>query len=74
MLRVHKIKLAPNEAALRKRYNPDEARRVPVGLGGHEVCPSASHQERRNAYKNFFDRLKRGKKGRDVGYPTFKKK
>jgi putative transposase len=52
-----------------------------AGLGelfiDSSLAIGAPQQAIKNAgtvYKNFFDRLKKGKKGAEVGYPKFKKK
>lgn len=64
----------PNEAALRKLYNQIKPVEFPWSL---EVTKCAAQQAIKNlgtAHKNFFDRLKKGAKGRKAGYPKFKKK
>ena len=64
----------PNEANLRKQYNAIKPVEFPWALEVTKCAPQQAIKNAGTAYKNFFDRLKKGKKGRDVGYPTFKKK
>ena len=64
----------PNEANLRKRYNAIKPVEFPWALEVTKCAPQQAIKNAGTAYKNFFDRLKKGKKGRDVGYPKFKKK
>ena len=64
----------PNEANLRKQYNAIKPVEVPWTLEVTKCAPQQAIKNAGTAYKNFFDRLKKGKKGRDVGYPKFKKK
>jgi putative transposase len=64
----------PNEANLRKQYNAIKPVEFPWTLEVTKCAPQQAIKNAGTAYKNFFDRLKKGKKGRDVGYPTFKKK
>ncbi len=61
----------PNEANLRKQYNAIKPVEFPWALEVTKCAPQQAIKNAGKAYKNFFDRLK---KGRDVGYPTFKKK
>jgi putative transposase len=72
--RQYKAGEKPNEAALRKQYNSIKPVEFPWAL---EVTKCAAQQAIKNAgtaYKNFFDRIKKGKKGAEVGYPKFKRK
>ena len=64
----------PNEANLRKQYNAIKPVEFPWALEVTKCAPQQAIKNAGTAYKNFFDRLKKGKKGRDVGYPKFKKK
>ena len=64
----------PNEAALRKQYNAIKPVEFPWALEVTKCAPQQAIKNAGTAYKNFFDRLKKGKKGREVGYPNFKKK
>lgn len=64
----------PNEAALRKLYNSIKPVEFPWALEVTKCAPQQAIKNAGRAYKNFFDRLKKGKKGAEVGYPTFKKK
>ena len=64
----------PNEANLRKQYNAIKPVEFPWTLEVTKCAPQQAIKNAGTAYKNFFDRLKKGKKGRDVGYPKFKKK
>lgn len=64
----------PNEANLRKQYNAIKPVEFPWALEVTKCAPQQAIKNAGTAYKNFFDRLKKGKKGRDVGYPRFKKK
>lgn len=64
----------PNEANLRKQYNAIKPVEFPWALEVTKCAPQQAIKNAGTAYKNFFDRLKKGKKGRDAGYPQFKKK
>lgn len=64
----------PNEAALRKLYNRIKPVEFPWALEVTKCAPQQAIKNAGTAYKNFFDRLKKGKKGAEVGYPKFKKK
>lgn len=64
----------PNEAALRKLYNSIKPVEFPWALEVTKCAPQQAIKNAGTAYKNFFDRLKKGKKGAEVGYPKFKKK
>lgn len=66
--------LKPNEAALRKQYNAIKPIEFPWAL---EVTKNAPQQAIKNAgaaFSNFFRKVKAGKKGKDCGYPRFKRK
>ena len=64
----------PNEANLRKQYNAIKPVEFPWALEVTKCAPQQAIKNAGKAYKHFFDRIKKGKKGRDVGYPKFKKK
>lgn len=64
----------PNEAALRKQYNQMKPVEFPWALEVTKCAPQQAIKNAGTAYRNFFNRLKKGKKGREAGYPQFKKK
>ena len=72
--RQYEVGEKPNEANLRKQYNAIKPVEFPWALEVTKCAPQQAIKNAGTAYKNFFDRLKKGKKGRDVGYPKFKKK
>jgi len=70
----HSAGLKPSEAALRRQYNAIKPIEFPWSM---EVTKCASQQAIKNlgtAYKNAFRRIKEGKKGAKIGFPTPKKK
>ncbi len=72
--RQYEVGEKPNEAALRKQYNAIKPVEFPWALEVTKCAPQQAIKNAGTAYKNFFNRLKKGKKGREVGYPQFKKK
>jgi len=72
--RQHESGKKPNEASLRRLYNQIKPVEFPWVLDVTKCAPQQAIKNAGTAYKNFFERLKKGKKGREAGYPKFKKK
>lgn len=70
----HELGGKPNEAALRLMLNSVKAEQFPWMAEVTKVAPQQAIKNLGIAYKHFFDRLKKGKKGRKAGFPQFKKK
>lgn len=66
--------LKPNEAALRKQYNAIKPVEFPWALEVTKNAPQQAIKNAGTAFSNFFRKVKAGKKGKDCGYPKFKKK
>lgn len=66
--------LKPNESALRKQYNAIKPVEFPWALEVTKCAPQQAIKNAGTAFKNFFRRVKEGKKGSEVGYPQFKRK
>jgi putative transposase len=64
----------PNEAALRRQYNDIKPVEFPWALEVTKCAPQQAIKNAGTAYKNFFNRVKNGTKGKEAGYPKFKKK
>ncbi|MTW22738.1 RNA-guided endonuclease InsQ/TnpB family protein [Allochromatium palmeri] len=66
--------LQPNEAALRKQYNAIKPVEFPWALEVTKNAPQQAIKNAGTAFNNVFRKVKEGKKGRECGYPQFKKK